>query len=227
MKTQAEFDFSNVPDEKLYDPDRIFWQGHEAERDAWFAEQKRRKEAKRQEQERIELERLAKRNAIKSAIPYSDALAQEICERISCGELLLDICEDEHLPTMRRCNQWMKERLEFAALYRESISDRLNIFEEQVLKIADDMKDDFKTVIKNGKERRVVDPDVIARAKLRIDVRFRHLKAFRPERWAEQSTVSIKSEDGFDPASMSLEELQRTITDLERKNNVVKGAHAA
>jgi hypothetical protein len=57
------------------------------------------------------------------------------------------------------------------------------VFEEQVIQIADDMRHDFRTVIKNGQEKRVPDPDMVARAKLRIDVRFRHLKAFRPQRW--------------------------------------------
>jgi hypothetical protein len=169
----------NGPEEKQ----RVFWSRDE--QNAWNKERAKKQEAKRLELERIEQERLARRNAIKTAIPYSEAIAHEICERVSVGELLIDICEDEHTPTMRRCNQWMKENIEFAALFRGSINDRLNVFEEEVLKIADDMKHDFKTVTKNGRERRVVDPDVIARAKLRIDVRFRHLKALRPQKWAK------------------------------------------
>jgi hypothetical protein len=228
MNGQACFDFSHVPDKELFNPDRGFWQGQDAERAAWFDEQKRRTEAKRLEQERLEQERLARRNAIKAAIPYSEALATEICERISCGELLIDICEDEYTPTMRRCNQWMKENIEFGALFKESINDRLNVFEEEVLKIADCIKNDWKTVVKNGKERRVLDPDVIARAKLRIDVRFRHLKALRPQKWGEMSTLTVKNEDdSFDPASMTQDELEKVIFDLERKSGVVKGSRAA
>ena len=56
-----------------------------------------------------ERERLQKVAQLKEALPYSDALAQEICERIAIGELLINICLDEHLPTMRRCNQWLRE----------------------------------------------------------------------------------------------------------------------
>ena len=52
-------------------PDRVFWQGKEAENAAWKAEMERRKEAKRQEQDAPAKERAAKRNAIKNAIPYS------------------------------------------------------------------------------------------------------------------------------------------------------------
>jgi hypothetical protein len=223
MIAQERFDFTHVPDEELYNPDRVFWQGKEAENAAWKAEMERRKEAKRLEQERIAKECTAKRNAIKGVMTYSEAIATEICERISVGELLLDICDDENMPTMRRCNQWLKEHSDFAALYRDSIGDRLNIFEEQVIKIADDMQHDFKTIIKNGKERRVVDPDVIMRAKLRIEVRFKHLRAMKPERWGEQSTLNVKQSDPLDLDNMTTEELAAKIAELEHKENVVHG----
>jgi hypothetical protein len=156
---------------------------------AYKREKAKRLEQKRLEQERIERERNEHLNAIKNAITYTDQIASEICERISSGELLTVICRDDHLPTIRRCHQWLKEYDEFQELFNMSLKDRLLIFEEQVLEIADDMKNDFKTVIKNGKEKRVVDPDMVARAKLRIEVRFRHLKAGKPERWGDVSTL--------------------------------------
>jgi hypothetical protein len=221
MIAQEQFDFTHVPDEELYNPDRVFWQGKEAENAAWKDEMVRRKEAKRLEQERIAKERVARLHAIKKAIPYSESLAVEICERITVGELLLDICDDENMPTMRRCNQWLKEHSDFAALFKDSINDRLNVFEEAVIRIADDMKQDFKTIVKNGKERRVLDPDVIARAKLRIDVRFRHLRAMRPERWSEQSTLNVKQSDPLDLDQMTTEELAAKIAELEHKDRVV------
>jgi hypothetical protein len=91
-----------------------------------------------------------------------------------------------------------------------------------VIKIADDMKHDFKTITKNGKERRVVDPDVIMRAKLRIEVRFRHLKAFRPERWGDSTTITTKSGDSNDPSNKSLDELEKKIAELDSKDRIVK-----
>ena len=227
MSAQIDFGHMTLEDFERNDhaPEehrRLFWSNDE--RIAWLKERAKKYEAKRLEQERLEQERLAQRNAVKGAIPYSDAIGAEICERISVGELLIDICDDEHMPTMRRCNQWLKENAEFQALYRDSINDRLNIFEEQVLRIADDMKQDFKTVVKNGKERRVLDPDVIARAKLRIEVRFRHLRAMRPDRWGEQSTLNVKDANAFDPATMSAEELEKTIFDIESKSRIVRAA---
>jgi hypothetical protein len=171
-----------------------------------------------------ERERLQKVAKAKEALPYSDELAQEICERIAIGELLINVCLDEHLPTMRRCNQWLRENKDFNTLHESAIDDRLNIFEEEVIKIADDMRHDFRTAVKNGTEKRVPDPEQIARAKLRIDVRFRHLKAMRPQRWGDVSNLNVKNTDEADPTNFSQDELERQIADIERKSRTVKNA---
>jgi hypothetical protein len=221
MIAQERFDFTHVPDEELYNPDRVFWQGKEAENAAWKAEMERRKEAKRLEQERVAKERAARLHTIKNAIAYSEPLAAEICGRISDGELLLSICKEENTPTVRRVNEWLKDHSDFKVLYDDAIKDRLTIFEEQIIEISDDMQNDFKTIVKNGKERRVVDPEVIARAKLRVDSRHKYLKAYKPERWGEQSTLNVKQDDSSDAANMSLSDLEAKIAELEHKDRVV------
>jgi hypothetical protein len=134
------------------------------------------------------------------------------------------MCREDDMPTMRRCHQWLKERPEFQALFNMSIQDRLFVFEEQVVEIADDMKDDFKTVIKNGKEKRVADPDMVARAKLRIEVRFKHLKAGKPSKWGDVSTLITKSDDPNSVANLSAEELEKRLADLDGKNSVFRSA---
>jgi hypothetical protein len=121
MIAQEQFDFTHVPDDELYNPDRVFWQGKEAENAAWKAEMERCKEAKRLEQERIAKERAARLHAIKNAIPYSEPLAAEICGRISDGQLLLGICKEENMPTVRRVNEWLKDHSDFKVLYEDAI----------------------------------------------------------------------------------------------------------
>ena len=116
-----------------------------------------------------ERERQQKIASEKQTLIYTERFVKEICERISCGELLINICLDEHMPTMRRCTQWLREHDDFNALYAESLQDRLKIFEEQeVIQIADDISRDFRTIIKNSVEKRILDPEAIMRAKLRV-----------------------------------------------------------
>src|ERR1700690_1280404 len=99
--------FAYLSDEELFNPQRVFYSQEEV--DECKQEREKRLEKKRQAQERIERERLARLTAIKEALPYSDAVAQEICERVSAGELLTIICREDDMPTTRRCNQWLKE----------------------------------------------------------------------------------------------------------------------
>jgi hypothetical protein len=134
----------------------------------------------RWEQIKVEESEEQKRKVIckrKESLPFSEPRAIEICERVSSGELLINICADDHLPTVRRVTQWLRENGEFSALYKESINDRLTIFEEEVIKIADDASRDFREVVRNGRPVRVLDGDAIARAKLCVEVRLKHLKA--------------------------------------------------
>jgi hypothetical protein len=214
--------YAKLSDEELFNSQRVFYSQEEV--DECKQERDKRIQAKREEQERIERERFEKLRAIKENLEFSDALAQTICERVSAGELLTIICREENTPTMRRCNQWLKEYSDFATLMDMSKSDRLNIFEEEVIEIADDMKSDFKTVIKNGKEKRIIDPEAIARAKLRIEVRFKHLKSGRPQRWGDVSTLITKSDDPFDVSNMTEEELEKKIADWDVKDRVFRAA---
>jgi hypothetical protein len=198
-KTRLEFEALNRPDELKHEEEARL----------------------RAEQEAIEAKRHIELLNAKNTLPFSEALAIEIAERISSGELLINICADEHMPTMRRCNQWLRENQDFAALYKESINDRLTIFEEEVIKIADDASRDFRDVVRNGHTVRVLDGDAIARAKLRVEVRLKHLKAYKPGLWGEQSTLSVKSADDD---NFSVEELERKIADLRRQRQDCQGS---
>jgi hypothetical protein len=186
--------------------------------------QRKRMEKEQEEMAKAHAEAERKRQwPIKNNLNYDDKVANEICERISAGELLINICNDPHTPTVRRVNYWLRQNSEFQELFNQAIADRLNIFEEEVVQIADDTARDYKDVImRNGSTRKQVDPEVIARAKLRVDVRFRHLKAGKPTKWGETSTLITKNDDDSDPANYTPEELERQIADIEKKSKVVK-----
>jgi hypothetical protein len=197
-----------------------------AQQDKLGEDERLREEQAKSERETI-LNRQAELLARKNTLPYSETLAIEICGRISSGELLINVCADDHLPTVRRVTQWLRENSDFAALYKESINDRLAIFEEQVIQIADDASKDWRDVVRNGRSVRILDGDAIARAKLRVEVRLKHLRAYKPSIWGEQSTLNVKSSDPTDIDNMTSEELAAKIRELDEKDRIVKEPQAA
>jgi hypothetical protein len=170
----------------------------------------------------IARERWKAQQKIKDKINYTYELAIEITERISAGELLINICKDDHMPTVRRCNQWLKSNDDFNALFKDAINDRLTIFEEETISIADEASFDVKEVIRSGKSTKQIDNEVISRAKLRVEVRFRHLKAGRPGKWGDTSTLITKTADEEAIDAMTTDELEKKIADLDDKNNIIK-----
>lgn len=188
------------------------------DREEWEANRRKSKNEKEGVERKVR-EELTKR---KEAIPYSDAIAAEICERIASGELLTVMCLDEHLPTVKRCNQWLRENVDFRILYEQSIQDRLFIFEEQTIQIPDEAVRDFVEVKKGNNVQRTLNSNRSQMAKLQVDVRFRHLKALRPQRWGDVQTIISKEGDGFDPANMSAEDLERHIAEIEKKSRCVR-----
>jgi hypothetical protein len=156
----------------------------------------------------------------KETLPYSEPIAIEICERVSSGELLINVCADDHLPTVRRVTQWLRENQDFSILFKESINDRLTIFEEEVIKIADDASKDWREVLRNGRPVRVLDGDAIARAKLRVEVRLKHLRAYKPSIWGEQSTLKVQNQDPLGTEDMTVEELEKKIAELDAKDSI-------
>jgi hypothetical protein len=113
--------------------------------------------------------------SFKNAIPYSESIAVELCKRVAGGEFLIHICKEPDTPLMNNVVVWLKEYSTFKALYDEAVNDRLLVFEEQLLAIADDAENDFRMVKKAGKMVKQIDPEVITRSKLRCEMRRAHL----------------------------------------------------
>jgi hypothetical protein len=212
------------PEDFARDPDRIFGGVDGEERARAYSRRledlKRRYEEQEETKARIKFKR---KQARKEQIPYSETLAEEICRRIRAGEFLTVICMDEHMPTTSRAIQWKKMYEDFGTLYALAVSDRLDIFEDEVVTIADDTTSDVKTIKKGNKETKTVDGEVISRSKLRIEVRFRHLKAGRPDKWGEQSTLNVnQNNDPEGLAHLTMDELDEKIAKMEHDNRAVR-----
>ena len=122
---------------------------------------------------------------------YTPELVDEICERLSKGEPLAQICRDEHMPHPSTIWDWEQKWPDVSrsiARAREQGEDAIAL---DCLYIADDNTKD-KRILEDG--RKITDPDVVQRAKLRIDTRLKLLAKWNPKKWGEKVEVDNKGE---------------------------------
>ena len=80
-------------------------------------------------------------------------------------------------------------------------------FGEQILEIADDTENDYKTAI-NG--RKVPDKDLMLRSKIRIEARQFHMRQLHPQTWGERQQIDLKN----DMTQLTVEERLRKAAEL-------------
>lgn len=125
----------------------------------------------------------------KEMIGYNDRIARTICKRIADGEMLSAICEDVTMPYRSKVLQWLDDPTlkPFHLIYSQALAYRTELFADQLITIADDSTNDYmdKVNSKTGEKFRALDNEALGRAKMRLDVRLRWLKAFAPDRWGD------------------------------------------
>lgn len=123
---------------------------------------------------------------------YSPELIESLCERLSQGEPLAQICRDDGMPGVTTVHDWQNEKddtgqptararhvSEALARAREAGFDMIAA---DCLTIADDGTNDYYI----GKAGPVFDGEHVQRSRLRIDTRLKLLKVWDPKRYGER-----------------------------------------
>jgi len=125
---------------------------------------------------------------------FTQELADEICERISAGETLIDICQDDHIPGRSSIFRWMNANKEFRDAYTQARIDQAQHWADEIVKISDDGRRDVIIDEETGQER--VNHDHIQRSRLRVDTRKFLMAKIAPRLYGEKSTVELTGKDG-------------------------------
>lgn len=72
---------------------------------------------------------------------YTQAVADEICERIALGESLRKISADERMPSLRTIMNWRATNESFMQQYAHAKEDQAETYEEMMLETAKQEKD--------------------------------------------------------------------------------------
>lgn len=104
---------------------------------------------------------------------YSQELADKICLRMAGGESVNSICKDESMPARSTVMLWAAtDREGFSDKYAKACDARAHYWADELLDIADDATNDYMDRIdKEGGTETALNPEAIARSRLRVDTR--------------------------------------------------------
>jgi hypothetical protein len=124
----------------------------------------------------------AKRGGRNGSIPvYTDALADEICDRLAEGEPLNAICRSPGMPDQRAVRKWARERTDFGPRYARARSIGYELLADEVIVIGDS-----PCVGPNG----YVDNGAVQRARLMSDNRKWLLSKVLPRVYGDKVEIS-------------------------------------
>jgi hypothetical protein len=135
------------------------------------------------------------KKAIGRPSTYDPVISHKICEQLSEGIPLREICRQEGYPSYRAIYRWMVQDEDLSSHIARAREVGYDNMAEECLDIADNSSNDWMDrEIKNSKGQtdveRVVDTEHIQRSKLRIETRLKLLAKWRPEKYGDKTIIA-------------------------------------
>jgi hypothetical protein len=114
---------------------------------------------------------------------YSEALIDEICERIANGESLNRILKDDHMPDYKSVTTWLDDpnKPEFLQKYARARELQAETLADEIVSIADETD---VTIDDHGKV--TFDSVAVARNRLRVDARKWVAAKLKPKKYGDK-----------------------------------------
>lgn len=119
---------------------------------------------------------------------FTEALVDEICERLSNGETLRSICRDDHMPHWNTVYQWMADDVTISGRIARARDLGADAIAEGTVEIIDQEpeRDQY------GK----IDPGWVAHQKLRAEHRLKLLAKWQPKKYGDKITQELTGANG-------------------------------
>lgn len=106
---------------------------------------------------------------------FTDEIAQQICERLSGGETLIQICDSDGMPSGTTVYRWLQANSSFREIYARAREEQADYFAEDIMRIAD------------------TDPDS-SRSRVRVDARKWFASKVAPRKYGDK--IAMTGADG-------------------------------
>jgi hypothetical protein len=124
---------------------------------------------------------------------YSDETAAIICERLSNGESLRQICSDEDMPGKSTVMRWLAANEAFRDQYARAREAQADYWAEEIIEISDESARDT-IASEDGAER--MNGEFVARSRLRVDTRKWLMARMAPKKYGDKITQEQTGPDG-------------------------------
>jgi hypothetical protein len=120
---------------------------------------------------------------------YTPELAAEICERLSDGEPLRQICRDDHMPAWQKIYEWMVRDENLSGAIARARDQGYDAIAEDLLQIADTpLMGETETSSANGLT--ITRQDMLGHRKLQIETRLKLLAKWNPKKYGDRQILA-------------------------------------
>ena len=124
---------------------------------------------------------------------YSKTVGLQICARISSGESLAQVCQDDKFPGRATVFRWRQKNPEFDRAYLQAREMLYERWADDIIDIADDSSADMvEKTGRNGTVYMAADNDHINRSRLMVESRKWLLSKLLPDQYGDQVAVEHK-----------------------------------
>lgn len=124
------------------------------------------------------------------------AIQDEICERISEGETLSEICRSEGMPKRRTVYDWLRQDDEFAKAMDIARDLGADAIADQALVIADTTEEGVQVEIGDDGGTKEKRGDMLGHRKLRVETRLKLLAKWHPKKYGDRMDLNHGGQSG-------------------------------
>lgn len=125
---------------------------------------------------------------------YDPLIAAEMCERLSEGEPLRQICRDDHMPAWRTVYDWLAKDADLSAQVVRAREAGYDAMAEELLEISDTLHFG-ETQVMGDKNSTTTVADMLGHRKLRIETRLKLLACWNPAKYGNKVQVGGDKEN--------------------------------
>lgn len=129
---------------------------------------------------------------------FTEALADEICERLSDGQSLREICRSDDMPAKSTVCKWLALNPAFADQYARAREIQAEALVEESLEIADDASNDWmERQSDDGKSVGwELNGEHVQRSRLRVDTRKWFASKLAPKKYGDRVDAHLNHAGG-------------------------------